>query len=77
VPKGLHDLSTVFSAPLAGYNVPLPFFSDANAALWQQAIGYEIAGILGMLMLGVAIYAVVWLIRRPGARRSDAAAKPI
>jgi len=48
VPSGLQDLSGVFSAPLAGYNVPLPFFSDSNAPLWHAAIGYEITGILGI-----------------------------
>ena len=41
-PQGLRDLSTVFSAPLGGYDIPLPFFSDANAELWHAAIGYEV-----------------------------------
>ena len=77
VPQGLHDLSTIFSAPLAGYNIPLPFFSDANAALWQQAIGYEIAGIVGILLLGIAMYAVVWLIRRIGGGEPDQSAAPV
>jgi cobalt/nickel transport system permease protein len=31
VPSGLQALSGVFSAPLSGYDVPLPFFSQANA----------------------------------------------
>ena len=66
IPKGLHDLSTVFSAPLSGYNLPLPFFSGAHAALWQQAIGYELAGMIGILLLGVAIYAIAGVIRRNG-----------
>jgi len=52
VPKGLSDLSGIFSAPLAAYNIPLPFFSDASAPLWHAGIGYEIAGILGVLMVG-------------------------
>ena len=56
VPQGLRDLSSVFSAPLGGYNLPLPFFSGANAQLWHEAIGYEIAGILGILLCGGAIY---------------------
>jgi hypothetical protein len=58
VPKGLHDLSTIFSAPLGGYNLPLPFFSDANASLWQAGIGYEIAGIVGILLVGAAVLGV-------------------
>jgi cobalt/nickel transport system permease protein len=72
VPRGLHDLSTIFSAPLSGYAIPLPFFRDANAALWQQAIGYELAGIIGILLLGVAIYAITWRIRRAGRPEADA-----
>jgi cobalt/nickel transport system permease protein len=64
VPKGLQDLSTIFSAPLAGYNLPLPFFSHASAALWQTAIGYEISGIVGILLVGGVMLALSALIRR-------------
>ncbi len=60
IPKGLQDVSSAFSAPLAGYTIPLPFVSGANPALWQQAVGYEIAGLTGMLMLG----AVFWVVAR-------------
>jgi hypothetical protein len=56
VPQGLRDLSTVFSAPLGGYSIPLPFFSDANAELWHTAIGYEITGIIGILLCGGMVY---------------------
>ena len=77
VPKGLQDLSSVFSAPLSGYNIPLPFFSDANASLWQQAVGYEISGILGILLLGIAIYALAWLIGRRSRGGPDAGAQPV
>ena len=43
--------SPAFSVrPLADYNVPLPFFDSANAPLWHRAIGYEIAGIVGILL---------------------------
>jgi cobalt/nickel transport system permease protein len=55
IPQGLQDLSGVFSAPLSGYNIPLPFFSGANAQLWHAGVGYEITGILGMLMCLAAI----------------------
>jgi cobalt/nickel transport system permease protein len=71
VPTGLRDLSTIFSAPLSGYNLPLPFLNDANAALWQQAIGYELAGIVGILLLGVAIFGLAGLLRRGGRREID------
>jgi cobalt/nickel transport system permease protein len=71
IPGGLHDLSSVFSAPLGGYNLPLPFFSDANAGLWHAAVGYEIAGIVGMLLCGVVVYGLATLIRRSGRRTAD------
>jgi cobalt/nickel transport system permease protein len=74
VPSGLHQLSTIFSAPFAGYSIPLPFFSDANAALWQQAIGYEIAGAIGILLLGVVFLTLARLIRRSGEGSATAAA---
>ena len=66
VPSGLRDLSSIFSAPLSGYNVPLPFFSDASAPLWHAAIGYEIAGILGILAVGGAAYVIAQALRRLG-----------
>ncbi len=69
VPQGLQQLSGVFSAPLSGYNVPLPFFEGANAPLWHAAIGYEITGILGMLIVGGLSVAVA---RALGGGRSAA-----
>jgi cobalt/nickel transport system permease protein len=73
VPKGLSDLSGLFSAPLADYNVPLPFFSDASAPLWHAGIGYEIAGILGVLLVGVATLAIARLIGSTNKPASSAA----
>jgi cobalt/nickel transport protein len=64
VPKGLNQFSSFFSAPLAGYNIPLPFFSDANAPLWHAAVGYEISGIAGILLLGGLVWALASLLRR-------------
>jgi cobalt/nickel transport system permease protein len=63
VPSGLQDLSGVFAAPMSGYNVPLPFFSDANAPLWHAAVGYEIAGVLGILAVGSVTYLIARLLR--------------
>lgn len=60
VPEGLQRLSSIFSAPLGGYNLPGSFFGDANAPLWHAAIGYEISGMLGILLLG----GLVWLLAR-------------
>ena len=68
VPRGLHDVAGFFGAPLADYNVPLPFFSDASAPLWHAAIGYEIAGIVGILLVGAATYAVGWAYRAMSGR---------
>jgi cobalt/nickel transport system permease protein/cobalt/nickel transport protein len=67
VPQGLQDLSGVFSAPFSGYNLPLPFFGADNAPLWQTAIGYEIAGLLGMLLLG----GLLWLFGAVVMRRDS------
>jgi len=63
VPSGLQSLSGIFSAPLAGYDIPLPFFSEANAPLWHAAIGYEIAGIIGVLVVGGVVYGIARLLR--------------
>jgi cobalt/nickel transport system permease protein len=67
VPSGLQDLSGIFSAPLSGYNLPLPFFSHASAPLWHAALGYEISGILGVLLVGGAVYGLARALRRNGA----------
>jgi cobalt/nickel transport system permease protein len=71
VPSGLNALSSFFSAPLAGYTIPLPFFSDANGAMWQAGIGYEIAGMAGILLIGAAMLGLAWLLRRRGSEQSD------
>ena len=75
VPKGLGDLSGVFSAPLADYNLPLPFFSDASAPLWHAAIGYEITGIIGVLLVGgvtLAIARVIGATIKPASSEASA-----
>jgi hypothetical protein len=59
----LRDLSGLFSAPLSGYNLPF-LASDANAPLWHAAVGYEVAGVLGMLAVGGVMYALARLLRR-------------
>jgi cobalt/nickel transport system permease protein len=68
VPKGLEQFSSFFSAPLADYNIPLPFFSDASAPLWHAAIGYEISGILGILILGLLMLGIGYVIHSLGDR---------
>ena len=67
VPSGLQSLSGMFSAPFGGYDLPLPFFSDANAPLWHAAVGYEISGILGILTVGGIVYAIARGLGRGGS----------
>jgi cobalt/nickel transport system permease protein len=64
IPSGLKDFSEFFSAPFKDYNIPLPFFNGSDAKLWQQALGYELSGILGILLLGGIVFGVATLIRR-------------
>jgi cobalt/nickel transport system permease protein len=64
IPSGLQQLSGFFSAPFDTYNVKLPFFNDPNAPLWHAAIGYEISGILGILLIGGVAYGLSYLFRR-------------
>ncbi len=71
VPAGLQQLSSIFTAPLAGYRIPLPFLDGANTALWQQAVGYEIAGIIGILLLGGVMFVVGRLLARKDGHADD------
>jgi cobalt/nickel transport system permease protein len=68
VPSGLQSLSGVFSAPLGGYDIPLPFFSGANAPLWHAAVGYEISGVIGILAVGGVVYGLARLLGRASDR---------
>ena len=73
VPAGLQTLSSFFSAPLSGYTIPLPFLNGANAALWQAGVGYEIAGIVGILLIGAAILILGRVLGRGGDPAEDIA----
>jgi cobalt/nickel transport system permease protein len=64
VPDGLQQLSGIFSAPLSGYNLPLPWFNDANAPLWHTGLGYEIVAVIGILLLGAVALGLGQLLRR-------------
>ncbi|HEY2595852.1 MAG TPA: cobalt ECF transporter T component CbiQ, partial [Chloroflexota bacterium] len=68
VPRGLQDQSGFFSAPFKDYNVPLPFFIGEDVPMWHTAIGYEIAGLIGMLLLGGILWGVGTLVVRRRAR---------
>src|SRR5262249_47024771 len=73
VPRGLQDLSGLFNAPLSGYNLPIPFFAEANAPLWHQALGYEVSGIVGVLAIGAIVYGFAYLLRGNDKARSTSA----
>jgi cobalt/nickel transport system permease protein len=64
IPDGLQSLSQVFAAPFKDYNLPLPFFDAADAPLWHTAVGYEIAGLLGILVVGLVLWAIGSLLLR-------------
>ena len=68
VPAGLKDLSGFFAAPLSGYDLPF-LASGANTPLWHAGIGYEVSGILGMLVVGGAVYVLARLLR--GGNETD------
>ncbi|MBV9019874.1 MAG: cobalt transporter CbiM [Chloroflexi bacterium] len=72
IPQGLQQISGWFSAPFDSYNVPLPFFNDANAPLWHAALGYEISGIVGVLLIGLLVLGIAALIRRYLPRPEEA-----
>ena len=67
VPRGLQDLSGFFSAPFKDYNLPLPFFNGGDAPMWHTALGYEIAGLLGMLVLGALLLGFGTFMLRRGS----------
>jgi cobalt/nickel transport protein len=64
IPDGLQSFSEFFSAPFKDYNLPLPFFDGADAPLWHTAVGYEIAGLVGILVVGVVLWAIGSLLLR-------------
>jgi cobalt/nickel transport system permease protein len=69
VPSGLQQFGSLFSAPLAGYS--LPFLEGAHPRLWQQAVGYELAAIAGVLLLGGTMYALGRLLARTNHEAED------
>ena len=64
VPSGLRALGDIFSAPLKDYTLPLPFFSAEDAPMWHAAIGYEVAGVVGIMLLGAVTLGLTALLRR-------------
>lgn len=72
VPRGLQDLSSLFSAPLGGYDLP---FLQGDTLL-RAAIGYEVAGVVGILLCGAAAVGIANLIQRMGGPQRPAEAAP-
>ena len=77
VPKGLQEFSGIFSAPFSGYNIPLPFFNGNNAPLWHQAIGYELSGIIGILVLGGVVFGLLTLLKRLRGNPTPSEPQPV
>jgi cobalt/nickel transport system permease protein len=76
VPEGLQAISGFVSTPLKAYNLPLPFFSADDAPMWHQGPGYEIAGLLGMLILGALVWGFGTLVLRRGSAEMRGATTP-
>jgi hypothetical protein len=55
--------------------MPLPFFSEANAPLWHAGIGYELAGIIGVLAVGAVVYMIARLLRGDAGEPSSVVSK--
>ncbi|GCE30264.1 hypothetical protein KDA_57480 [Dictyobacter alpinus] len=64
MPQGLKQLSGVWSAPFSGYNLQAPFFSDPNAPMWRQGLGYELSGLIGILLIGAIFWGLAALLAR-------------
>ena len=73
IPQGLQQLNGIWTAPLGGYDVNANFFNDGT--LWHTALGYEISGIVGILLIGVVILGIAWLLRRMSPRQNVEATK--
>ncbi len=71
IPQGLQQLSGFFSAPFDGYNVKNSFFNDPNAPLWHMALGYEISGIVGILIIGAVALGIGTVLKRMNPKQRE------
>jgi cobalt/nickel transport protein len=60
VPDGLKRLSDLWKAPLPDYH------PGGNASIISQSIWYILSGLLGILVVGVAVYAIMKLVIKHG-----------
>ncbi len=60
VPQGLQDLSGIFSAPLSGYDIPFV----QSETLVRAAIGYELTGLVGILLCGMVVMGIGTFLSR-------------
>jgi cobalt/nickel transport system permease protein len=60
VPQGLQDLSGIFSAPLSGYDIPFV----QGETLVRAAIGYELTGLIGILLCGMVVAGIGTFLSR-------------
>lgn len=59
VPEGLKRLSELWKAPVPDYN-----FGGEGASMTVQVISYIASGIIGILAVGLVIYAISWVIAK-------------
>ncbi len=57
VPKGLKRLADLWKAPVPDYN-----FSREGASLTTQVLSYLVSGLIGVLVVGLAIYVIAKVI---------------
>lgn len=60
VPNNMHDVTFASNTPLAGYEPP---WVNADDPAWQQNIGYQVAGLGGLAILGILAFALAALVR--------------
>lgn len=57
VPKGLKRLADLWKAPVPDYN-----FGREGASLTTQVLSYLVSGLIGVLVVGLAIYVIAKVI---------------
>jgi cobalt/nickel transport system permease protein len=60
VPNNMHDVTFASNTPLAGYEPPWVHPDDPA---WQQNIGYQVAGLGGLALVGIIAFALFALVR--------------
>ena len=59
VPEGIRKLADLWKAPIPDYN-----FGGEGASMIVQVISYILSGVLGVLLCGLAVYALSRILKR-------------